>query len=78
MRNEEATASPLDDRLLAYARAEGRCECTRPHFSHPKGRCEVGLSEGWMISKLKDGPDSTENYEVLCVECDLLKSPFGR
>lgn len=59
----------------AFKRSGGRCECTRQHGSHPRGRCTATFTRhgNWQAHHItavsSGGPDTLSNCEVLCVKC---------
>jgi len=74
---------PFDDLTVecAWARAGGRCECTRQGHGH-KGRCNKQLSKenrgrsgrgAWEAHHLHQqqsgGRDNFANCEIVCWEC---------
>jgi hypothetical protein len=72
----------------AYARANGRCECSRCHAGmhdapHHAQRCLSLLNEGddWEAhhkhSTQRGGDDSLSNCEILCPVCKRLAKTFG-
>jgi 5-methylcytosine-specific restriction endonuclease McrA len=68
---------------LAFARAGGRCECTRLCWSHVGQRCNADLTwQDWeahhIVSQLAGGADTLANCEVLCVPCHQNTHSYGR
>ena len=66
---------PEDVIEIAFARANGRCECYRQHPPHNGKRCETTFEkdEGWAATyktaESAGGPSVLSNCEALCTAC---------
>jgi hypothetical protein len=81
-------AEPFPDSVVreAFARAGGRCECTRTTHPH-SGRCPQKLvweyrgrdvSGGWEAHhRNSQGPATLSNCEILCQDCHKRTRTFG-
>ena len=65
----------------AYARAGGRCECTRKGCSH-YGRCNADLRYGCdahhRTAQASGGDDGLSNCEMLCIACHKNTGTYGK
>lgn len=74
--------------MMAWAKAQGKCECERNGCGHDGRRCNKQLlldsqgkesEQGWEAHHINsNGGDTISNCEILCQDCHKNTQSYGR